>query len=231
MSIRELGQDILLNMSEYASVGRVNDVNTLGISDSNLVKRIKLYDKDFSYSQWKKDLEKKKGLIDLLGVKYDSVIRLYDEDEYRFCITFKPDDNARILSTPDTLEEYLKKVVTLDRSHYKKYVEHLTGYWIIYMDWNIGKEFEIRTDDIRGMYDVIDLSSSVFTDEDGNTYPLIEKKIVNDLIIVSNTDYAVDYETDKILLGMLGVLDVIYPIRKINEDEEYDNYISLGLRN
>lgn len=226
MSIRGLGQDVLLNVSEYASVGRLNDINTLGISDSNLVNRIKLYDKNFSYSQWKKDLEKKRELLPLIEVEYDNIAKLYDEDEHRFCITYKPDEDARILSTPDTLEEYLNKVVTLDRSYYKKYVDHLSGYWIIYMDWNTGNEFMIKTDDPQGMYDVIDLSTFIYTNkDDGEVYPLVEKRIVNNIVIVSNTEYAEWYETDKILMGMLDVLQIMYPIRKIDEEEEYKTYI------
>lgn len=226
MSIRGLEQDVLLNISEYTSAGRLKDINSLGISDSNLVNRIKLYDKNFSYQQWKKDLDKKEKLLSLLGVTYDSVKNLYDADEFRFCITYKPDENARLLSTPDTLEEYLNRVVALDRSYYKKYVDHLTGYWIIYMDWNNGQEFMIKTDDPKGLYDIIDLSSFIYTDKDnGETYPLVTKRIENNIVIVSNTEYATWYETDKILMGMLDVLQIMYPIRKIDEEEEYDTYI------
>lgn len=74
---------------------------------------------------------------------------------------------------------------------------------------------------------IIDYNSiSYYIDGGGQKYSLVHKKLVKGLVVISNTEHAVDYQSDKILLGMLDVLQLMYPIRKIDETKEYDMYIS-----
>lgn len=206
--LRELGQDILTNIAEYGIIPRKNGINALGIYDSNLIDRIKLYDKDFSYAEWKEDIKKKKELLHLMGIKYQYVSILNDEDEYYYCNTVRPDENERILSLPSTLEEYLDRVIRINGMYFKKYVGHLTGNWVIDSDWHNGHEMKIKTDDMIGMLDVIEVYYY-------HTYPLTYKSIVGDWVLLMDSEYATWYAFEPILLGMLDVINVMYPIRKI----------------
>ncbi len=119
--LRDIGQDALANIAEYTLVGREKDINLLRISDSTLVSRIKQYNRDFSYEQWQKDLKEKSGYLDLMGDKYMNRVGIFQHK------ISKPDNIANILSTPDTLEEYLNRLVSYNNHPYRKYFELLTG--------------------------------------------------------------------------------------------------------
>lgn len=218
MSIRDIGQDTLTNIAEYATIGRINDINALGIRDTNIIDRIKMYDRTFSYKQWKEDLDKKRQMFYLMGTEYEHINNIMDMDEYRYTLTTKPTEIERILSTPDTLEEYLNMAIFVNNSDYNRYIKHLTGDWIIYIDWYKDHDLKIKTSDIQGMYNVIELTSSV-DPEDGQVYYKIDKRIENDIIIVSETEYAEWYDVEQILFGMLDVINTKYPIRKIERED------------
>ena len=213
-TIRDIGSDALSNIAEYTTIGRLNDINALGISDEYLVDRIKMYDKNFSYSSWKKDLKKKKELQYLVGSQYIPVAE--NDDEFRFAYVIKPDENARVLSSPDSLEEYLTRAIALNRSYYRKYTEHLTGDWIMEVDWNTGSPFIITTDDPRGMFDAIENQYDV--DEDGNKYYTSTKRIRNGKVIVETTENSTSDSLFPIILGMLDVIDLQYPIQFVERD-------------
>lgn len=210
--LRDLGQDILCNIAEYCIIPRNNDINALGIHDLHLIERIKLYDKNFHYGKWKEDIEKKKELLHLMGVRYQYVNILNDEDEYYCCNTVKPDENERILSIPSTLEEYLNRIITVTNMYFKKYVDQLTGNWIIDADWHNGHQMKIKTDNMEGMLDIIEIDHF---EEDGYRYPMTYKSIEDDWVILMDSEYVTWFAIDLILLGMLEVINTMYPIRKI----------------
>jgi hypothetical protein len=175
----------------------MGNINALGIRD-----RILVYDKNFSYADWQEELSY------LIGEDYEYVAD--SEDEYRIFNLVKPDETARILSTPNTLEEYL------NRSYYSKYVEHLTGDWVIEGDWQNGRYIIIKTDDLEGMYDIIE--DQYVADNKGNEFYTSTKRIVDGLIYVETNEYGTSDTLDPILLGMADVIDLQYPVQLKNKD-------------
>ncbi len=195
--LRDIGQDVLGNIAEYASMGRVRDVNALGIYDRTLLLRIKQYNKDFSYTAWRKDLENKKNHINLVGVKYYNKV-----GNYEFIVN-KPDDIASILSTPDTLEEYLNRLIRYEKHKYRKYFELMTGNWSIIASVMPYESDLIITDSTLDLYNALDLHNTSKT--------IIQS---TNTIALYPLDTEDKKEMDELYSGLLDIIDIVYPIRE-----------------
>lgn len=143
--------EILLDIAEFAPVNRYRGINPMGLSDEELIQRIKLYNKDFDVKKWKEDLEKKREL------RENGTYQNYDNyrDIYQTYV-HKPDEDGEILNIPDTLEEYLSKLASYYQNKYRPYFELLTGNWSIQLDYKYGDDnLFIMTDSSDELYDMI----------------------------------------------------------------------------
>lgn len=190
--LRNIGQDALGNIAEYVDVGRVDDINSIGILDSTLVMKIRQYNKDFSYVSWRKDLEDKDVYSNLIDTyeKYKNRIGEIQRD------IEKPDEIANILSTPNTLEEYLIRLIRYNNNPYRMYYETLVGNWKIHTlpDGSI----VIYTDDYMRLYDMLNITSKTISYNQGaiTLKPIDEEELTN------------------LMRGIMYVIDIVYPIRE-----------------
>lgn len=146
-------KELLLDIAEFTSVNRDKGNNPMGISDEELIERIKLYNKDFDVKKWKEDLKKKHEL------EKDDRFRDYIDVElnYSYQISVsKPDEYEEVLNTPETLEEYLVKLASYYQNNYRSYFELLTGNWSVDSEYGSGfDKLYIVTNSADELYDMI----------------------------------------------------------------------------
>lgn len=201
--LKRLDQDSLGNIAEYVNIPRkASNINSIGILDRTLLERIRQYNPNFSYSIWKHDLEEKNTYMDKdLANKYHNRVGQIQYD----IIIHKPDNIANILSTPDTLEEYLNRLIRYNKSPYRLYYEMLTGDWSIEIPQRSDETVKIITNDFLNLHDTLQ--------------PILE----NTSISLSYKFKAVGlypHDTDDrselltLIRGIMDMVDIVYPIRE-----------------